>query len=271
MVNEANIRKLVSNHPQISRISELVGGRYILSGFSDEDTVVMAAYFYELIDTYRIKGSRWSDTRQIYQLIGGSTENYLKMCEAARDKGYVNLEANSPGKIYPSLSSQNGADRVYELLGKFTQQDMRIIKAGEKYTAKGKFEAFVESIVLPSGKIMLVDSYVSPNTLIYLTSIFNKARELRILTYNVSDEKKMVEEIKNFEAQGNLKVELKKGREIHDRFIVSEKGIWTIGSSIKDLGNKDSIISEVSSIRSSLKELFEERWNASVSPNSKEK
>jgi len=58
----------------------------------------------------------------------------------------------------------------------------------------------------------------------------------------------------------NITIEVKVNQKIHDRFIISGKQCWSIGSSIKDLGNKDTTIREISEVVTSMKALFFERW-----------
>ena len=64
-----------------------------------------------------------------------------------------------------------------------------------------------------------------------------------------------------FEREYGIKVEIRINKKIHDRFIIAGNKCWHIGTSIKDLGNKDTIIKDLSEVCDSLRYLFEERWN----------
>jgi hypothetical protein len=54
---------------------------------------------------------------------------------------------------------------------------------------------------------------------------------------------------------------VKTNKKIHDRYLISGDRCWSFGTSIKDLGNKDSIIREISEIVYTLRGVFDERWN----------
>jgi hypothetical protein len=55
--------------------------------------------------------------------------------------------------------------------------------------------------------------------------------------------------------------EIKINKKIHDRFIICGDMCWSIGSSIKDLGNKDTIVREINEVAFSLRHLFLQRWD----------
>jgi hypothetical protein len=263
MVNEKDLKKLLENHPEISSLCQLVGKRYVLNGFSDEETVVLSTYLYELLEVAKYKGYRSDDTLKIYEYLGGSLKNYPGSIESAERNGYVNLGVLDNGEEFPSLSSKMGIKKVYELIKRSTGRELRIFKAGEQYAAKIKFEQFLEEEVLPSNELFIVDSYISPDTLKFLSKTLGKLKKTRILTYNISEFKKFQEDLDAFKTQGKMEIELRKAKIIHDRFIISDKQAWSIGSSIKDLGNKDSIISDQFSIRDTLLELLNDRWASS--------
>jgi len=62
------------------------------------------------------------------------------------------------------------------------------------------------------------------------------------------------------EREMRIIVEIKVNRRIHDRYLISGKKCWHFGASIKDLGNKDTTIKEISEVVTSMKEIFKERW-----------
>jgi hypothetical protein len=72
-----------------------------------------------------------------------------------------------------------------------------------------------------------------------------------------------LEDLVAFEKEGKIEIEVKTTKNIHDRFIISDNRAWSIGTSIKDIGKKDSVISDQFSIRDTLLELLNERWNNS--------
>lgn len=52
--------------------------------------------------------------------------------------------------------------------------------------------------------------------------------------------------------------------EVHDRYVISDSGMWLVGHSLKDLGSKESFIVRVGDdLRNSMESIFEERWSRS--------
>lgn len=97
----------------------------------------------------------------------------------------------------------------------------------------------------------------------YLTPTFSKVNTLKILTNKIQakSDDNLRNEIYNFSLQGKLSVIIKKNDKLHDRLILSEKGAWTLGYSVKDFGKKDCFISDVSVLSTSLSEIYlNERW-----------
>lgn len=177
MVNEKDLKKLIEKHPEISSLCQLVGKRYVLNGFSDEETVVLSSYLYELLEVVKYKVYRSSDTLKIYEYLGGSVSNYSNSVESAEKSGYVNVGVSDNGENYPTLSSKKGMEKVYELMKRSTGRELRIFKAGEKYAARIKFEQFLEEEVLPSDELFIVDSYISPDTLKFLSKTLGKLKK----------------------------------------------------------------------------------------------
>jgi predicted PolB exonuclease-like 3'-5' exonuclease len=69
---------------------------------------------------------------------------------------------------------------------------------------------------------------------------------------------------KKFEKETGTKIEIRKNLKIHDRWLICGDKCWSIGSSIKDLGNKDTLIKELDGVTSSLTDLFQLRWDESI-------
>ncbi len=61
----------------------------------------------------------------------------------------------------------------------------------------------------------------------------------------------------------NIKIEIRvlEDRKLHDRYIITETDYWSIGSSIKDIGKKDVLITKLpNEIKHALVEVFNRRW-----------
>ncbi len=90
-----------------------------------------------------------------------------------------------------------------------------------------------------------------------------RVQSLKILTANIFESDKLKDYQRSFKKETEINVEIKINKKIHERFLICGKKCWSIGSSIKDLGNKDAIIKEVTEVLESLRELFVERFNGS--------
>ena len=263
MVNERDLKKLLEKHPEVSSLCQLVGQRYILNGFSDEETIILSSYLYEVLDVKKYKVYRAKDTLKIYEFLGGSFRNYQNALSSAEQNDYVNLILTDEKEKYPVLSAKKGIQKVFDIIKRTTGRELRIFKAGKVYAAKIQFEQFLEEEVLPTNQLFIVDSYVSGDLFKFLYTTFSKVKKLRILTDTVFNSKRFLEDLVAFEKEGKIEIEVKTTKNIHDRFIISDNRAWSIGTSIKDIGKKDSVISDQFSIRDTLLELLNERWNNS--------
>lgn len=88
---------------------------------------------------------------------------------------------------------------------------------------------------------------------------------MRILSSNLYDQDKFTSYQEKMKKENQLSIEVRKTYKLHDRYIVAGEKSWSIGTSIKDLGNKDTLIIEVPGVASSLKDLFEQRWSEASS------
>ena len=86
---------------------------------------------------------------------------------------------------------------------------------------------------------------------------------MRVLSKKVTSD--IGVEAKTFSKQYGIAVEVRTTDEIHDRFIIcDDQRCWHLGASIKDLGAKAALISEVSSdsISLAVRKEFERMWQS---------
>ena len=152
---------------------------------------------------------------------------------------------------------------IKKLLGKPLDEYL-IISKGMFYTAKMKFETILENA--KDEEILVCDPYISDKTLHPFTVLADKnIKYIKLLTSNVSNSDKLVSYVKDFEKEFNIKIEIRNVKGIHDRYVIFDTEAWFLGSSIKDLGNKDTILAKVSPLLNSLRELFFRRWEEAES------
>jgi hypothetical protein len=96
------------------------------------------------------------------------------------------------------------------------------------------------------GYVKLCDAYCSRRTLSVLEAT-PKALPLTVLTMNVSDENDFTEALSRARQSGrkmSVSVLMTKPG-FHDRYIITQGLGWTIGTSVKDIGNRDTLIHEI--------------------------
>ena len=153
-----------------------------------------------------------------------------------------------------------GLKKIKNLLSQADKSATHIIKSGETFTAIKIFEEFI-STKIKSKEILLCDPYISHSTLFPFSILKGKINSIKILTSNLYDSNKFKNYMKKMEKEMNISVEVKINKKIHDRYLICGNDCWHIGGSIKDLGNKDTSIKEITEVITSMNDLFLERWN----------
>jgi hypothetical protein len=188
--------------------------------------------------------------------VGRKQANYRANIHNAKKKPLVDQKDTV---LYFTI---HGLKRIRELLGQIEKAPVHVIKSGQSFTAMKLFEEFLAEEV-KSEEIQLCDSYVSPTTLFPFSALKEKVKFIKILTTNVHDADKFKEYRKKMQNETSISIEVKVSSKIHDRYLISREKCWSIGASIKDLGNKDTTIREISEVTGSMTDLFLERWNES--------
>lgn len=91
----------------------------------------------------------------------------------------------------------------------------------------------------------MVDPYLDGSVLIALGTISAASLEIRLLTHNIPSD--FPQEARKFLAQhAKFKLEVRRSKEFHDRFIVLHNDeCWHVGCSIKDAGSKAFMLSKI--------------------------
>jgi hypothetical protein len=176
---------------------------------------------------------------------------YLK--ENQKD-GYIECDNN-----LVQLTAK-GYKRVKELLAneEFPIKTF-IIKAGQTYSGKRQVQELIINKL--TGTIKLCDPYIATRTLDLFINV-QQPIELKILTSNISDKDKFKRDIDDLVKEKGFKISIRTLQNIHDRYMIFGDDVISFGTSLKDLGNKDTIISYLpKDITKGLEELFDERFN----------
>jgi len=140
-----------------------------------------------------------------------------------------------------------------------------IVPPGEPFTSSIKLK---EILRCTHGYAKIIDPYVDEITLEFLLSI-PKEVPIKLLTaYMGGDEKegRFKRACQRFKSE-RPQFEIRKcePRLIHDRFILSQTQGWSIGSSLKDIGKKLSMIKELSTqTKNEAENMFDQIWSKSI-------
>jgi len=137
------------------------------------------------------------------------------------------------------------------------------IEPDKPYSAK--LILFDEVLSRMRNRIWICDPYVG----IRLLDILNKidvSIEIRIMTQQVQDKAAFIRALVDFKREHlSTEVKVTQSTEIHDRYVISDTGMWLVGHSLKDLGSKETFLVRVGDdIRDSVESVFKGRWNASA-------
>ena len=113
------------------------------------------------------------------------------------------------------------------------------------------------------GYVKLCDPYCSRRTLSILEAA-PMALPITVLTMNVADENEFIEALSRIRQSGrkmSVAVLLTKPG-FHDRYIITQGLGWTVGTSIKDIGNRDTLIHEIE-IRGEVEKMIDDYLSGS--------
>ena len=216
----------------------------------DPDVVLLSVY---LTDRKNKKsGIKYGTLKKLFVHFGRKEGNFTKTLYRVKDKALLKEEDKNIHLLILGLK------RIEEIFKEVGKSAVYIIKSGQNFTAINLFEEFLKNEI-NNEEVLLCDSYIDDTTL-HSFNLKGKIKSLKILTANIFDPDKFNDRKKKLRKELNVAVEVKVNKKIHDRFIVIGDSCWSIGASIKDLGNKDVVIKEIGEVASSMRTLFTERW-----------
>ncbi|MEM2125725.1 MAG: hypothetical protein QXQ53_04940 [Candidatus Methanosuratincola sp.] len=232
-------------------LREYYGQLLAEDSLSDLEVILLSLYI--ITNEKHKPEASYDEVKTKFVSLGRKVENFRANLSNAKKNNLVNVKDSSISFL------PRGLKKVEMMIGKIEKLPVYIIKAGEQFTGIKRFEEFLKE--LDDGEILLVDPYVSPNTLFPFSILKGKLRVFKILTSNIYEEDKFREYKKKFEREINAILEVRINKKPHDRYLICGNKCWSIGTSIKDFGNKDTILHEMSEVKDSLQDLFDSRWN----------
>jgi hypothetical protein len=222
---------------------------------SDKDVILLAIYLLERENGKA--GVDYATCKQLFTSLGRKAQpNFAVNVHNAKKEGLI----EQPDSVLFFLSA--GLKRIQDLLGLVQKTPVYVIKSGQNFTAIRRFEEFLVQEIQSEG-LLLCDAYVSASTLFPFLAVAGRLKSIRILTSQVHDGEKFREYKNKMQKETSIVIEVKMSTKIHDRYMITGDKCWSFGASIKDLGNKDTTIREISEVTESMEELFSERWKES--------
>lgn len=248
-MNYQEIKKLLND---FTGLTHEYYDRFLLDdSISNLDGVLLSIY---LIDKKNKKScAKYDEVKNLFISFGRKYDNFRVAVHNAKKQNLIVDE----DKYLCLLIT--GLKKIRKLLGQIEKSPVHVIKSGQNFTAIKLLEEFLLTEI-NENEVLLCDPYISHLTLYPFAVLNGKIKSLKILTSNIYDPEKLKDYKKKMEKEMNIIVEIKVNKKIHDRYLIYDKKCWHFGASIKDLGNKDTTMKEISEVVDSMKQLFKDRW-----------
>jgi hypothetical protein len=242
----------------ISKYSGLIyryHNRYLADeSLSNDDVLILSIYLRE--EKKGETGASREEVSQLFASLRPEAAKYFRQCLYSLKKKRAIIDDYKGGLI--SLTMK-GLRKVWNILGQTEKSRVYVIRSGKQFTAVKILEELLKK-EMKCQEVLLCDPYIDSSTLFPFVVLKGQVNIIKILTSNISDEEKFQNYKRKFEKETSIKVEVRKVKSIHDRWLICGDKCWSIGASLKDLGNKHTIIQELEGIRNSLHELFLISW-----------
>ena len=225
----------------------------VIDKLTDKDTILLSIL---IIDNWVAKrGAGDLDAlKKLFSYLGRIPANFWANRTLVKNQGLVDEE---DGRFFVTMKGLQTLERA---AGVIENTSIYIIEGGKNFTAIELFKDIIAKLP-KADKLMLMDEYLSYQTLIPFIAVKGRFAVFNIITSNIYEDKKDLEAyIEKFKKETNIEVNIKISHKSHDRILIAGDKCFAIGSSIKDLGNKDTLITDISVIADSIKDLFEDRW-----------
>ncbi len=251
---ENMVFSFIKKHKELSGLFRQYQDYYLLiDSITDQDAILLGIL---IADDWLGKCGSADLTvlKELFSFLGRRIDNFWTNKSNLTKQGLVD---EKDSKFFITVK---GLKTLENHAGVVKNSSVHIIKAGENFTAVELFKVVVADLP-KSDQLMLVDEYISHETLLPFSGIKGKFTTFRIITSNIYEDKDNFKYyLEKFEKQTGIKVVVAISNRSHDRFLIAGDKCLAIGSSIKDIGNKDTLIIDISMVNSSMKELFESRW-----------
>jgi hypothetical protein len=246
---------------------EVENAKYLIHEFQDKlliddkpsDKNALLISLYMCCNAERLSEIPYDEVKKAFVALGRKEVNFPQNLHNAKDEELVSEREVDKDKLL-GLKIK-GLKTVKDLLGESIGAKTWIVESGKVYSGKKLFQELVISNIGPTAKIC--DPYCGTRTLDLVHGIKQKCK-ISLLTQIIEQKETFKRELNDFCKEfKDLEIEVRifNGKTLHDRYIISGDNCWSIGSSLKDLGNKDTTITKLEEeVRYAIEEMFDNRW-----------
>lgn len=144
--------------------------------------------------------------------------------------------------------------------GLFTNDVPTLLEAGNVYTS---MKVLRETLKKAKGYLRILDPYVEAEVLDALVGV-PKDLPIELLTANTGGDLKSKTTERDFkrfaQERGRFEARKKKDMRLHDRYILTNDMCYLVGSSLKDIGRKTTMIVPLPDLKNQIESLFKNEW-----------
>jgi len=237
-------------------------GRLLLDDKPSDKTALLLS-LYMCSNENKKSEIEYSRVRNLFVALGRKEDNFAVNLHNAKKEGLV--DEKEEGKMKLLRLKVEGLKAVKGVLGESIGVKTWLIESGKVYSGKKLFQEIVISKIGSTAKIC--DPYCGTRVLDLLSGIKQKCK-VSLLTQVIEQKETFKRELGDFAKEFpdvEIEVRVFDRRKLHDRYMISDDNCWSIGSSLKDLGNKDTTLTKLEDeVRYALEEMFEKRWQEAV-------
>ncbi len=247
---------------------EVEDAKYIIHEFHDKllldnkisDKTALLLSLYMSSNKNKQSEIPYDEVRKLFVAMGRKEDpNFAVNLFNAKKEGLV--DEREEGKVKLLSLKIEGLKAVKDKLGETIGVKTWLIESGKVYSGKKLFQEIVMSKIGSSAKIC--DPYCGTRILDLISGIKQKCK-ISLLTQVIEQKETFRRELQDFTREfQNLEIEVRifDGKTLHDRYIISDGNCWSVGSSLKDFGNKDTTITKLEDeVRYAIEEIFDKRW-----------
>lgn len=204
----------------------------------------------------------YSEVKDLFLGFGRQINNFKVNLHNAKKQNLIYEKEDSDSKLLYLTST--GLKSVKDIIGDTLGNRTYVIEAGKVYSGKKLLQEVIKPDI--GNSLKLCDPYIGARTIDFL-NIDHKCK-IQILTQTIENKGNFQRELNDFKKEFpeiSIEVRVYSKNMLHDRYMISDEAVWSIGSSLKDLGNKDTIINKLGEeLKFALEEIFDKRWQEST-------